>query len=252
NACHSVGGDGRMQLRPGGVMPSLTPTMAPLGLGQAGPIAPSGIDEPAVLAALAGLDLSGNEEGFIPRFGVMLTRHFANFYNRITFEFLHRMQGSGLEAEAEALLTDAGYHCAFRTCGGVMTSAEWDAVVRPMIRTEDDWVHGMIAVVNALGWGTWRIQDLGPDRVVLRVWDDYEGNGYLSMYGPTRQPVSFLHMGGIAGIMHLIRFGRIMDRPALTDAFYEACLDVERPFVPRLTSSVAAGDPFTEIVAERG
>ncbi|NET39964.1 MAG: hypothetical protein F6K19_49770, partial [Cyanothece sp. SIO1E1] len=83
------------------------------------------IDEPAILTALAGLDLSGNEEGLIPRFGVMLTNHFANFYNRISFEFVRRMSGTGMLEMGEILLQDAGYQCAFNTFGGIMISDEW-------------------------------------------------------------------------------------------------------------------------------
>lgn len=252
NECMSTGAPvGRFQLKPGGDAPR-----ASVGVGRQSPVSPpppasSHVDEPAVLNALAGLDLSGNEEGFIPRFGVALTHHFANFYNRISFEFVRAMSGSGLLEDAEELLVNAGYQCAFNTFGGIMLSGEWRAAVQPMLRTDDDWVHGMVAVTNALGWGVWRVHELTDDRIVVRIYDDYESAGYSAMYGQADRPVCYLHQGGVAGLMHLIRIGRIMDGPALDDALYARCFEAERPFVPRVTRSAAAGDDFTEIVAER-
>jgi predicted hydrocarbon binding protein len=216
-----------------------------------GPIHDSAIDEPAVLAALATLDLDGNEEGLIPRFGVMLTQHYANFYNRISFEFVRRMRGSGMTEGAEELLTHAGFRCAFHTFGGIMLSDEWNAVVRPMIRSTDDWIHGMVACVNALGWGVWRVHELSADRIVVRIHDDYESAGYRAMYGQADQPVSYLAAGGVAGIMHLVRIGDIHERPTLDAAFYERCFEVDAPFRSHCTRSQAMGAPYTEIVAER-
>jgi hypothetical protein len=211
----------------------------------------SHVDEAYVLAALATLDFSGNEEGLIPRFGVMLTNHFANFYNRISFEFVARMRETGLLEAGELLLVEAGHRCAFHTFGGIMESAEWDAVVRPQCRTWEDWVAGIVACVNALGWGVWRIHELGPDRLVVRIWDDYESTGYLGMYGRADRPVSYLAAGGIAGMMNLVRVGDIQDKPTLDDAFYARVFESAHSFSSEQTRSMAMGDPYTEVVAKR-
>lgn len=215
------------------------------------PPAASNIDEPAVLTALGGLDFDGNEEGLIPRFGVMLTFHFANFYNRISFEMHRKMAGSGLEEAAEMLLVDAGYNCAFHTFGGIMVSPEWDAVVLPQIKTRDDWVHGMVACVNALGWGVWRVHELTDDRLVVRIWDDYESTGYTGMYGKAESPISFLAQGGVAGLMNLVHQAGIEKKPALTPDFFAQVFEASGGFEPRQTKCQAMGDPYTEIVAER-
>ncbi|NQZ20173.1 MAG: hypothetical protein HRT44_13090, partial [Bdellovibrionales bacterium] len=88
------------------------------------------VDYDGILNAVAGLPLMGNEEGLIPAFGVVLTRH-ANYYNRISFEFIKAMEkqfGEQGRDAAEPLLIEAGHQCAFNTFGGIMTSAEWDGL----------------------------------------------------------------------------------------------------------------------------
>jgi hypothetical protein len=216
------------------------------------PSTATSIDEPAILAALSGLDFSGNDEGLVPRFGVMLTHHYANFYNRISFEFVRKMEGTGLLEAGEELLVEAGLRCAFHTFGGIMTSGEWDAVVKPQCKTREDWVHGMVAVVNALGWGSWRVHDLVPGkRLVLRAYDDYESSGYLAMYGRAARPVSYLLAGGVAGLMNLVYVGNIESGPVLDYAAYERVFESAERFVPTQTKNFAMGDAYSEIVAER-
>ena len=215
------------------------------------PFAATHVDEPGILAALATLDFAGNEEGLVPRFGVMLTHHFANFYNRISFEFTRRMADTGLLEGAEDLLVEAGLRCAFHTFGGIMTSAEWDAVIRPQCKTREDWVHGMVATVNALGWGTWRVMELAPDRLVLRIYDDYESCGYLGMYGTATRPVSYLAAGGAAGLMNLVYVAQIDQRPALDFACYARVFESAERFTTTHVRSMATGDGYTELVASR-
>ncbi len=215
------------------------------------PFADTSVDEAAILGALGTLDFSGNEEGLIPRFGVMLTRHFASFYNRISFEFLRRMGKTGLLDAAEMLLVDTGYRCAFHTFGGIMTSAEWDAVIRPQCKTRADWVHGMVATVNALGWGVWRVSELSEDRVVVRIYDDYESCGQLDMYGRSERPVSHLAAAAVAGTMNLIYAADIHEKPTLDLDFYARAFEQDGLFEPEQTKSMAMGDEYTEIVASR-
>jgi hypothetical protein len=120
------------------------------------PIPATPVDYDGILAAVSGLPLVGDAHGTIDAFGVHLTRHFANYYNRISFEFLHRLSREygeeGLAAASETLI-EAGRVCAFNTFGGIMQSTEWNALIRPGLASREDWVHGMVAVVNAFGWG---------------------------------------------------------------------------------------------------
>ncbi len=215
------------------------------------PFSDTSVDEAGILEALSGLDFSGNEEGFTPRFGVLLTHHFANYYSRISFEFLRRMAHTGMSSLAEVALVDAAHHCAFNTFGGIMVSAEWDAVIKPQCKTDIDWVHGMVATVNALGWGVWRVHEVSPDRLVVRIYDDYESRGYVGMYGDARRPPCYLAQGGVAGIMNLLYEGDIRQKPTMNDEYYVKVFDSDKGFVARQTTSRAQGSEYTEIVAER-
>lgn len=257
-ACQSMGADqGRIRVRAGS-LPVYTSPGQGFHAADVTPRRPmsaddpeSLVDEPTILGALATLDFAGNEEGLIPRFGVMLTRHFANFYNRISFEFLHRMAETGLREAAETLLKEAGHRCAFHTFGGIMTSAEWDAVVKPSCRSWRDWVYGITACVNALGWGAWRVVELSEDRLVMRIFDDYESCGQLGMYGRSEVPVSWLATGGCSGIMNLVVAGNINEKPELDYDFYCGVFEKADAYEARQVASIAQGDDYTEIVVER-
>lgn len=211
----------------------------------------SKVDESAILAALGTLDFSGNEEGLLPRFGVMLTNHLGNFYNRISFEFVKRMGASGLLEAAEMLLVEAGYRCAFHTFGGIMSSPEWDAVIKPSCQGWKDWVHGMVATINALGWGVYRVAELEDNKLVLRIYDDYESCGFKGMYGDADRPVSYLAQGGAAGIMNLIKVGNIEGKPTLDFDFYCEVFENDARYEATQTKSIASGDEYTEIVVSR-
>lgn len=256
-ACHSMGdAEGRFNLTRQDV-PRDFFSIAAEGQGASvtsdlpEPFQPTSVEEASIHHALSTLDFSGNEEGLIPRFGVMLTDHFANFYNRISFHFLKVLENTGLRALAEELLVEAGHRCAFNTFGGIMISPEWQAVVQPMCKTLEDWVHGIVAVVNTFGWGIWRVHSLTPDQLVIRIYDDYESRGFLGMYGQADHPICFLASGGTAGIMNLIFTGNISSVSQLNNDFYLRIFESSDRFEAHQTQCMAMGAPFTEIVAER-
>ena len=212
------------------------------------------IQERVVVEAVSGLPLAGNDEGLIPAFGLYLTRHSADYYNRISYGLLYDFirQASELADDARELLMEAGRVCAFNTFGGIMTSVEWDAVVRPMIEAREDWVHGMVAVVNAFGWGRWQVQSLTPgERLVLRIHDGYEATGFVRDYPRADAPRCFLATGGAVGLMNLVYQGDVTTRPAFTEAYYLDVFRDPRSFRGREVRCLAMGDPYCEIVAER-
>ncbi len=212
------------------------------------------MNERAITEAVAGLELVGNEEGLIPAFGLYLTKHFADYYNRISFGLLGAFirELPELEEDAIALLTEAGHVCAFNTFGGIMVSVEWDAVVRPMLSNREDWAVGMVAVVNALGWGRYRLAELVPDeRLVLEISNSYEAVGAIEGYGKSNHPRCYLGGGGAAGLMNLLYQGDIIARPTLTDAYYHEVFNHPRSFRARETRCIAMGDSHCEIIAER-
>lgn len=210
------------------------------------------IDEKTIVEAVSGLGISGNEEGMIPAFGLHLTKHFADYYNRISFAVARELEGSGLEEDARALLVEAGHVCAFNTFGGIMQSAEWEAVVAPMIETREDWIRGMVAVVNAFGWGVWRIEDLSPgEELRISIERSYECSGWVRDYPLGSTARCYLATGGVAGLMNLLYVGDITERPNLDEAYYRERFRTGEQFTAEETKCLASGDARCEIVARR-
>jgi hypothetical protein len=212
------------------------------------------VDQRAITEAVAGLGFAGNEEGLIPAFGLYLTKHQADYYNRISYGLLGAFarENPELEEDAIALLTEAGHVCAFHTFGGIMSSVEWDAVVMPMLSGREDWVYGMIGVLNALGWGHYGVKALSPgERLVVEASESYEASGHLESYGKATSPRCFLAAGGVAGLMNLVYQGDILARPALTEDLYLEVFGHPKSFRARETRCLAMGHDRCEIVAER-
>ncbi len=208
-----------------------------------------------IISAVAGLKIRGNEEGLIPAFGLYLTRHYAAYYNHISFAAYHRAESQGAAAELTArnALVRAGEVCAFNTFGGIMLSQEWEAVVAPMIETREDWVGGIVGVVNALGWGRWSIERLDKGELLeISIKNSYESSGYIADF-PKRSAggICFLATGGVSGIMNLLYNGDITTRPALNPEYFESVFSAERRFVAKETACRAAGAPRCTFVATR-
>jgi len=223
------------------------PELLPIGQ-QAEPETP--VNREGITQAVVGMPLAGNAQGMIPAFGVYLTRMYADYYNRISFAFERELIGvsgrTGIEV-ASGLFIEAGHVCAFNTMGGIMTSAEWDGLVLPMLKTRQDWLYGIVACVNALGWGTWKVLDVTDSTATFRVYNDYESVGYRSMYGTADHGISYLATGAAAGLMNLIYVGDIHNKPALTPAFYDRLFKAPGVFRAKMNRCMAMGDPYTEI-----
>ena len=242
------------------VEPAARPIRPSIGQGQlpitiAPPLTPLGhVDAPRIVSALKTLPLWGNEEGLIPAFGVYLTRHYANYYNRVSYEFTRALETahpSFLEP-ARLALVEAGHICAFHTFGGISQSAEWDGLVLPMCRDKSDWLYGLVACMNALGWGAFRIAELIPgQRLVMDVYSGYESCGHLAMYG--QAPLSACHLlsGGLAGLMNLLWVGDITQRPNLTTAYYNEIYSHPDAFIAEEVRCRSRGDDRCTIVATR-
>lgn len=206
------------------------------------------VDYEGILAAVSGMPLVGDADGAIPAFGVYLTRHYANYYNLISFECLRslvELYGDEGYAAAKGMLVEAGRVCAFNTFGGIMTSTEWNALIKPSLRTSEDWVHGMVAVANALGWGRWQVTRVSRDEAEFTIHDDYESVGHLAAYGRADRPMSFLAEGGVEGLMSLVYIASIADSPTLDAAFYESVFRGASRYEATALTSRAMGDEVT-------
>lgn len=240
DSCHAVHGEGACTFKLARDEANYTVFTS---VGRGSPPSPRGpstalvghVDYDGIYGAFIDMPICADEGGVIPAFGVYLTRHYANYYNRISFEFENALIAEfgpiGREV-AEPLLVEAGRVCAFNTFGGIMTSPEWDALIKPQIIDRADGVHGITAAVNALGWGRWEVVELSPERALFRIYEDYESVGYAAMYGKAEHPVSYLHAGAAAEIMNLV---------------YKSA----EPFEAKLIVSSAQGAPATLIEVTR-
>lgn len=167
------------------------------------------VDYEGIREALINMPLEGDSEnGMIEAFDVLLTRMYSNYYCLVSYKFLNlfeeKLGADGLNM-AKELLTEAGHVCAFNTLGGVMQSAEWNGLIKPMLQSKDDWVHGILAVINSLGWGFWEALEFIPnEKLVIQIRSGYEANNFVKQFGKSEVPISFLATGGVAGIMNLI------------------------------------------------
>jgi hypothetical protein len=118
----------------------------------------------------------------------------------------------------------------------------------------EDWVHGMVAVINALGWGAWRVEKIVPGKeLVIRIYNSYEGVGYRRLYPKaSEKQLSFLALGAVLGLAHLFWKIDIRERPTLTQDFYFKVFNSQQGYWnAEQTQSIACGDEFDRIVAWR-
>lgn len=104
-----------------------------------------------------GLPLEGNEQGLIPAFNVYLAHMPREFYNVVSGLFVKQMEAQGLGETGYAMLEEDAEVCSLTTFSGIMASDEWAALVQPMIKYTEDNIFGLVAIINALGWGSVRL-----------------------------------------------------------------------------------------------
>ena len=173
-----------------------------LGVGQG---EPSNVNEQAIIDALVQMPIMGGDEGLIPAFGVYLALTPADFYNLMCIQFVEQMRAKGLFRTARRLLTFAGETCAMNTFRGIMASAEWDALIAPMIKQKSDNLFGLIALSNGFGWGNWRATAHQPaETLTIESLNGYEAMGYREYRGVCDSPQCFMLCGVSAGMMELV------------------------------------------------
>ena len=217
------------------------------------------VDEDQIIAQVQTLPLYGKPvpegNGLIEAFGAVLTNHFADYYNRISYETYSALRQIGIpEEDCKEMFIQAGHICAFNTFGRIMSSPEWDKTIAPMCSSREDWLHAMIAVINVLGWGIYRIEKIVVEKeFIVRVYNSYEGIGYRRMYPPTGdRNISFLAMGAILGLVHLLWKVDIRDKPTLTQEFYvQQFNNPHNSYSVEQTHAIAAGDDYDRLVVSK-
>ncbi|HHB93001.1 MAG TPA: hypothetical protein ENK59_07315 [Thioploca sp.] len=214
------------------------------------------VDEDKIIAAVREMPLYGDAEtGLIKAFGAVLTNHFADYYNRISYESYFALCKAGIpEEDSKEMFIQAGHICAFNTFGRIMQSPEWYNLVVPMCANKEDWLHGMIAVLNGFGWGVYRIEKIiAEKKFIVRVYNSYEGVGYRKMYSKsTDRNISFLAMGAVIGLIHLLWKVDIRDKPELTQEFYvEQFNHPANSYMIEQTHAIAADDEYDRFIVSK-
>jgi hypothetical protein len=135
------------------------------------------IDRQKAITDLSQIKVSGNSEGLIPAFGVLIQQLPASFWNGFSQKILESA-GDELYEAAEGLLENAAAECGYHTGYGIITSEEFNAVVGPMIEKKpDDILHGAYAVFTAWGWANAEVTELVPgEKMVVKAVDYYESD----------------------------------------------------------------------------
>lgn len=131
-----------------------------------------------VVKALADITVSGNEEGLIPGFNVLVNQLPAAFWTTFADRLMAACPPSRLD-EAEDGLVRCAYECGYHTGYGIITSDEFKSVVEPMV-TEGalDVLRGAYAVFTAWGWAkSGIVQHKAGEKLVVRAVDYYEADG---------------------------------------------------------------------------
>ena len=225
---------------------------APIAVSRPGP---TDFDELAVVAALLDVRPNADAEGRIPAFGGTVTRLWSDFYNRVSYRFereVPRALGNKFANLPSLVLIEAGHTCAFHTFGGIMRSDDWRERVAPLLRSREEWLHAAVAVINTLGWGTWRIRALVPGEcATVRVYDSYEAAGYRADFGRAASAKCYFARGTLAALMNLLYVGdvSIVDAPELTPSYYNQLFRSPLSFRAVEARCRATDDPHCELIA---
>ncbi|MCK5719266.1 MAG: hypothetical protein KAH84_04865 [Thiomargarita sp.] len=220
------------------------------------------VDEVKIISELEKIPLCGNYNspatGLIEVFNTVLTNHFADYYNRISYETYFALCDAGIpEEDSKEMFIQAGHVCAFNTFGRIMCSTEWYNLIVPMCQNKDDWLHGMVAIINILGWGVYRIEKIEVEKeLIMRVYNSYEGIGFRRMYLPEKvgndKNTSFLAMGAILGLAHLLWKIDIRDKPELTQDFYvKQFNNPDNSYIIEQTDSIITGDNYDRFIVSK-
>jgi hypothetical protein len=198
------------------------------------------IDRKKIISHLSKIKFTGDENGIIEGFNVFVNQLPANFWNGFADRLTRKVEPDMIEA-TEYLLINAAHECGYHTGYGIITSDEWNAVVKPMVEKEpEDILHGAFAVFTAWGWAKCEIVELVPKKkMVVRAYNYYEAD--IVKYGKTPKKSAYMLRGICAAFMDLA-YGGKYDSTGKTGL---------RTFACEQTKGIECGDDYGEFVVTK-
>jgi hypothetical protein len=164
------------------------------------------IDRKKIIDQMSQIDILPDENGIIEGYNVLVTQLPTTFWNSFAEVLTSRASADMLESN-EYLLYNAAHECGYHTGYGIITSDEWNAVVKPMIeKVPEDVLYGAFAVFTAWGWADSEIVELVPgEKMVVRAYDYYESD--ITSYGASSKMSAYMIAGVSAAFMELAYAG---------------------------------------------
>jgi hypothetical protein len=195
------------------------------------------IDRKKIINDMAKVKVDANEDGIISGFNVLVTKLPGVFWNSFAKNMVDAASGDIIEA-VEELLVNAAHECGYHTGHGIVSSMEWDAVVKPMLETREDLLHAALAICTAWGWADAEAVELEPGKkMVVRAKDYYEADVAKDFAG-NKAPrlMAYMFRGVCAAFMDLA-YGGAYDPSGETGLYTFRC---------RQTKGIEVGDSHGE------
>jgi len=198
------------------------------------------INRKQVIENLSKIEVAGDQNGIIDGFNVLVNQLPAKFWNSFSERLTGKAPDDLLES-VEGLLVNAAHECGYHTGYGIITSKEWDAVVKPMVKNiPEDILHGAYAVLAAFGWANAEIIELIPgEKMVVRAYDYYEAE--VVRYGASGKKSGYMLRGICAAFMDLAYGGTY-------DPIGKKSL---RTFTCKQVKGLECGDDYAEFVVTK-
>jgi len=198
------------------------------------------IDRKKIIEDLSKIKMIGDENGLIEGFSVLVQQLPANFWNSFAEKLTNKTEPEMMEA-TEFLLVNAAHECGYHTGHGIITSDEWNAIVKPMIKkVPEDILYGAFAVVTAWGWAKSGIVELIPKKkMVVHAYDYYEAD--IVKYGRSPKKSAYM-LRGICGAFMDLAYGGEYDPTGKTAL---------RTYKCEQTKGIECGDEYGEFVVTK-
>ncbi|MBU53042.1 MAG: hypothetical protein CL920_30485 [Deltaproteobacteria bacterium] len=198
--------------------------------------------------------LSTDERGLLQGFGVFVTMHLTEYYNRISYDAFYNIlkkmpQSEGVMSD---LFKESGHVCVFNTFGGILASPEWEGLYGSLKGYPAEIITGCNAIGRALGFGHWTVQEFVPNQtLVLRSPGTYESNYHTQHYETANNSRCFFFQGASLAMMQLAHQVDWSSRPNFDQDTYNKLFRSDVQWVVEETKCVSKGDAYCETFVRR-